>query len=118
MGGGAERRAGLAMRVGNVAVRRVRSGEGSAVNLLSCREWAGVKTARQKQGSLGAGVRRGGGGGGGAVESCLAWFARRWKASTAAVSTTRDRPSPNTIEVRWVPRWRMRNGAELRRCHV
>ncbi len=64
----------------------------------------GRQEGRQVKTGLGVGDRRGGGGGGGAggvlFESRLVWFAMRAKASTATVSTTRDRPSSKRIEVK------------------
>ncbi len=55
--------------------------------------------------------KRGGGGPGGGVGM---WVVMRTKASTAAVSRMRDRPSAKRMEGRRGPRSRMRNGAELK----
>jgi hypothetical protein len=57
----------------------------------------------------------GGGGPGGGVG---AWVVIWTKASTAALSRMRDRPSANRIEVRRGTRSRMWNGAELRVCQL
>ena len=78
----------------------------------SGRERGGVRVGVGTGGKRERGKRGGGGPGGGVG----AWVVIRKKASTAAVSRMRVRPSANRIEVRRGPRSRMRNGAELRIC--